>query len=59
MSMIENLARVENQGIRKFVKIENERWACSGCGEIICVHRPNCLTCDTQRNVEQLNKADR
>jgi rubredoxin len=22
-----------------------ERWACSGCGEVLCVHRESCDTC--------------
>jgi uncharacterized OB-fold protein len=37
-------------GIRKFVRKENSRWACSDCGELICVHRPACLTCGSPRN---------
>ena len=59
MSMIENLVNIENQGIRQFVRNENKRWVCRVCGELICVHRPNCLTCGTQRNVEQITKTDR
>jgi len=53
MSMIENLLNIENRGVTQFVRNENERWACGVCGEILCVHQPNCLTCDTPRNAEQ------
>ena len=52
MSMIENLMYIENFGIRQFVRNENKRWACNECGALICVHRPNCLHCDTRRDLE-------
>lgn len=50
MSMIENLTQIEEIGIREFVRNENKRWACPVCGELICVHRPDCLSCGTSRN---------
>ena len=45
MSMIENLDNIKKLGIRKFIKSENKRWACSKCGGMICVHRGYCLKC--------------
>jgi hypothetical protein len=59
MSMMENLVQIGNQGIRRFVRNENERWACGFCGELVCVHRPKCLICDTPRNAEQITKPGR
>jgi len=56
--MIENLEQIEIVGIRQFVRNENARWACPVCGDLICVHRPSCLKCDTKRNAEQITKAD-
>jgi len=50
MSMIENLKQIEEIGIREFVRNENKRWVCHGCGELICVHRPDCLSCGASRN---------
>ena len=50
MSMIENLVQIEELGIRQFVKNENTRWLCATCGELVCVHRPNCLSCGTVRD---------
>lgn len=58
MSMIENLMHIESRGIRQFVRNENERWACRSCGELVSVHRPKCLNCGTQRNIEQITKTD-
>lgn len=57
MSMIENLCQIESIGIRQFVRNENARWTCRTCGEIICVHRPSCLNCGTQRDTGQHAKA--
>ena len=46
MSMIDNLEYIKQFGIRDFVKQEKERWACPVCGEIICVHKPQCISCE-------------
>ena len=45
MSMIENLTHIQEIGVRRFVTREREKWACPTCGEILCVHRPQCLSC--------------
>lgn len=45
MSMLDNLECIGKLGIRRFIKNEKEKWACPGCGEIICVHKPQCLSC--------------
>ena len=50
MSMIENLLQIEKSGIRQFIRSENIRWLCTTCGELICVHRSECLNCMTLRN---------
>lgn len=44
-SPIDNLVYIRNNGIMKFVDTENERWACPECGAILCMHRPQCLSC--------------
>lgn len=45
MSMIDNLNRIKESGIRQFVKDEEKKWTCPNCGELICVHKPQCLHC--------------
>jgi predicted RNA-binding Zn-ribbon protein involved in translation (DUF1610 family) len=45
MSMIDNLKNIREFGIRVFIKNEKEKWACPECGEIICVHKENCIFC--------------
>lgn len=45
MSMIENLIFIKQFGIAKFIDREKEKWTCPKCGEIICVHRENCIYC--------------
>lgn len=45
MSMIENLIYIKQFGIQKFIKREKEKWTCPKCGEIICVHKENCIYC--------------
>jgi hypothetical protein len=48
MSMIENLGNIYTVGIEKFVEKEKERWTCGECGDLLCVHRPICLTCGSK-----------
>jgi len=45
MSMIENLARIQNSGISAFVKSERERWTCSVCGGTVDIHYYRCSLC--------------
>lgn len=45
MSMIENLKMIDEFGIRHFIRNEKSKWTCPECGELICVHRPACLSC--------------
>jgi len=45
MSMIDNLNMIDEFGIRHFIQNQKEKWICSECGELICVHKPTCLSC--------------
>lgn len=45
MSMLENLANIKKNGIRKFVHYEKTRWSCPECGGTINVHRKCCSVC--------------
>lgn len=49
MSMIENLIQIQTQGIKQFLKNEQERWKCPNCGGTICVHNKTCYTCSQTR----------
>jgi hypothetical protein len=46
MSMIENLNKIKEIGIKEFMKIENTRWLCPKCGNQICVHNKKCYFCE-------------
>jgi hypothetical protein len=49
MSMIENLGNIRDDGIRKFIKNEDVRWACTNCGGTICVHKGFCIECGAKK----------
>lgn len=49
MSMIDNLKMIRESGIDPFIKHEEQRWICPQCGELMCIHRPGCLTCGYER----------
>jgi rubrerythrin len=45
MSVIDNLMDIKEYGIRQFVRNQNEKWLCPECGEIVCIHKPECPSC--------------
>ena len=45
MSMIENLDEIQRLGVRQFVRNQKERWTCPECGQLLSVHKPQCLFC--------------
>lgn len=50
MSVIENLEYIKENSLTAFVEKENERWRCSKCGGVICVHRGYCFHCGARPN---------
>jgi hypothetical protein len=49
MSMIENLDFIADQGIKKFIKKEEEKWRCPSCGGTITCHGGLCFKCGVER----------
>lgn len=41
----ENLNTIQENGIDHFVEIEMTKWTCPECGTILCMHKPQCLSC--------------
>lgn len=50
MSMIENLAYIQENGLEKFLNNEEHKWKCKVCGVGLSVHRDYCLNCKTVIN---------
>ena len=46
MSMISNLLNIKEDGIDSFLVNQAKKYTCSKCGDLMCVHRSRCLTCD-------------
>jgi hypothetical protein len=44
-SLIQNLNEIKELGITQFFGIQKEKWKCSKCGQLICVHKDVCLIC--------------
>jgi hypothetical protein len=44
-SPIDNLVSIKTTGIENFVESENKKWICPECGSMICMHKPQCLSC--------------
>ena len=46
MSMIENLKFIREHGMQAFLEQQVEKFCCPACGEIVCVHRDDCPSCN-------------
>ncbi|MDD1723650.1 MAG: DUF3795 domain-containing protein [Methanospirillum sp.] len=46
MSMIENLIEIRDKGMDAFLAHQSEKYTCSTCQGLLCVHRSRCLTCN-------------
>ncbi len=44
-SPVRNLQMIRETGLPQFIATEEERWKCSRCGHLLCVHREVCLIC--------------
>ncbi len=44
-SPIRNLNKIKETGLAQFIDSEKEKWECSKCGQLLCVHREACMNC--------------
>lgn len=52
VSLLQNLTTIKDTGIDNYMADETERWTCSRCGSVMCVHRNNCPECNNKRVFE-------
>lgn len=45
VSAIGNLEQIKAMGVEQFLDQETTKWSCSTCGELLCMHSPQCLNC--------------
>lgn len=55
-SPIQNLNRIKAEGLDIFIKAEQEKWKCTKCGLLLCVHRELCLRCGAKNEFFPLIK---
>jgi hypothetical protein len=44
-SLMDNFNQIDAKGLNKFLLDAEKVWSCSECGELLTVHRPQCLHC--------------
>ena len=55
-SPVQNLNRIKEIGLTQFIDIEKEKWKCSRCGQLLCVHKEACLICGNKNEYLPLRK---
>lgn len=45
LSILKNLDRIKTVGVSQFVSEQGKDWSCSACGEVLCMHKPGCISC--------------
>ena len=46
-STIDNLRYIKENGMKNFLQKQEEKYKCSKCGGVICVHNGKCYFCNT------------
>jgi len=49
-SLVENFKKIEQLGLDQFIADAEILWRCPSCGELVNVHRPVCLHCNTSNS---------
>ena len=49
MSLTDNLEFIKKNGISQFLKIQEIKWQCPKCGEVICCHNGICFNCGVDK----------
>lgn len=49
MNLLENLRDLKEKGPSEFLKVQEEKYKCPHCGDIVSVHSGNCWTCGHKR----------
>jgi len=49
MSMVENLKTLKSLGIDEFLKIQEKKYSCPSCADVVCVHDGKCYSCGYKR----------
>jgi hypothetical protein len=53
MSLLENLAYIKKNGMKIFLKTQEEKWRCPTCGRSLCCHNGLCFQCDIERLINK------
>lgn len=46
VKIFENMQRIKDEGMNGFLAKEEKKWKCRKCGEILCMHKSVCKTCN-------------
>lgn len=52
VSLINNLERVREVGVIRFLEEEQEKWKCKECGGVLSIHLKQCMFCNRERAEE-------
>jgi hypothetical protein len=56
VSLIQNLNSIKEIGLDQFIENEKEKWKCTNCGQLLCVHSEFCLNCENKNGYFPANK---
>ena len=46
VNIYENMKRIEQDGLTQYIKDEEIKWQCKECGDLLCMHKKTCKTCN-------------
>lgn len=51
VSIYSNFKMINEEGIKKFINKERNKWRCTKCGKYYCMHREKCLECGNMNTI--------
>jgi hypothetical protein len=47
VDIFDNLHEMNSGKITEFLTKEKQKWTCNNCGHLLCMHKANCITCNS------------
>jgi len=55
LSVLDDFKRIKTVGMARYLREQDKKWACTKCGETLCMHKDVCPSCGEPREYYDLD----